>query len=87
MREPILRTLLAEIGVRDDDQWRDHPLVVHRQSDILCGRFLAQNSHPLHRQREEDQRGVVFYAAVIWHIDVHGVISPGTPTSAKRRTL
>jgi len=44
----------------------------HRLFEFLHGQSLEQNRWPLDRYRNGDRRGVVFYAAAIRHIYVHG---------------
>ena len=44
----------------------------HRLFDFLHEQSLEQNRHFLDRYRGGDRRGVVFYAAAIRHIYVHG---------------
>lgn len=44
----------------------------HRLYDFLHGQSLEHNHHYLERYRNGDRRGIVFYAAAIRHIYVHG---------------
>lgn len=72
---PPYRQLLALVPKMELAKLADHierhdP--EHRLYDFLHGQSLEQNQSYLERYRDGDRRGVVFYAASIRHIYVHG---------------